>query len=112
MRAVSSEAQRRHATGRRRLLGSPDRPRAITSTSSSAPPGRCADRATTPRTSCRRRSLNVLKRPRLLRDDNEIGYLMRALRNTHASWYRTHRPPARRPPAARGRRASPTSRAT
>ncbi len=33
--------------------------------------------------------VNVLKRPRLLRDDNEIGYLMRALRNTHASWYRS-----------------------
>jgi RNA polymerase sigma-70 factor, ECF subfamily len=38
--------------------------------------------------------LNVLKRPRLLRDGNEIGYLMRALRNTWASRYRTlaHRP--------------------
>jgi RNA polymerase sigma-70 factor, ECF subfamily len=33
--------------------------------------------------------VNVLKRPRLLRDDNEIGYLMRALRNTYASRYRT-----------------------
>jgi RNA polymerase sigma-70 factor (ECF subfamily) len=32
--------------------------------------------------------LNVLKRPRLLRNDNELGYLMRALRNTYASWYR------------------------
>jgi RNA polymerase sigma-70 factor, ECF subfamily len=32
--------------------------------------------------------LNVLKRPRLLRDGNEIGYLMRALRNTWASRYR------------------------
>ena len=32
--------------------------------------------------------VNVLKRPRFLRDDNEIGYLMRALRNTHASRYR------------------------
>src|SRR5438067_2181876 len=37
---------------------------------------------------------NVLKRPRLLRDDNEIGYLLRALRNTHANHYRTS---ARRP---------------
>ena len=37
---------------------------------------------------------NVLKRPRRLRDDNEIGYLLRALRNTHASHYRTA---ARRP---------------
>ena len=37
---------------------------------------------------------NVLRRPRLLRDDNEIGYLLRALRNTHASRYRTA---ARRP---------------
>jgi RNA polymerase sigma-70 factor (ECF subfamily) len=33
--------------------------------------------------------VNVLKRPRLLRDDNEIGYLLRALRNTHANRYRT-----------------------
>ncbi len=32
--------------------------------------------------------LNVLKRPRLLRDGNELGYLMRALRNTYASRYR------------------------
>jgi RNA polymerase sigma-70 factor, ECF subfamily len=31
----------------------------------------------------------VLKRPRLLRDDNEIGYLLRALKNTHANRYRT-----------------------
>ncbi len=36
----------------------------------------------------------VLKRPRLLRDDNEIGYLLRALRNTYADRYRTA---ARRP---------------
>jgi RNA polymerase sigma-70 factor, ECF subfamily len=28
---------------------------------------------------------NVLKRPRLLRDGNEIGYLLRALRNTHTN---------------------------
>jgi RNA polymerase sigma-70 factor, ECF subfamily len=33
--------------------------------------------------------LNVLKRPRVLRDGNEIGYLLRALRNTHASGYRS-----------------------
>ena len=32
--------------------------------------------------------VNVLKRPRLLRDGNEIGYLLRALRNTYASRYR------------------------
>jgi RNA polymerase sigma-70 factor, ECF subfamily len=31
----------------------------------------------------------VLKRPRLIRNDNEIGYLMRALRNAYASWYRS-----------------------
>jgi RNA polymerase sigma-70 factor, ECF subfamily len=36
----------------------------------------------------------VLKRPRLLRGDNEIGYLLRALRNTYADRYRTA---ARRP---------------
>ncbi len=34
--------------------------------------------------------VNVLKRPRLLHNDNEIGYLMRALRNTYASWYRSN----------------------
>jgi RNA polymerase sigma-70 factor, ECF subfamily len=32
---------------------------------------------------------NVLKRPRLLRNDNEIGYLLRALRNTYSSRYRS-----------------------
>ena len=39
--------------------------------------------------------LNVLKRPRLLREGNELGYLMRALRNTYASRYRraAHRRP-------------------
>jgi RNA polymerase sigma-70 factor (ECF subfamily) len=36
----------------------------------------------------------VLTRPRLLRNDNEIGYLLRALRNTYADRYRTA---ARRP---------------
>jgi RNA polymerase sigma-70 factor, ECF subfamily len=38
--------------------------------------------------------LNVLKRPRLLRDGNELGYLLRALRNTYSSRYRVA---ARRP---------------
>jgi RNA polymerase sigma-70 factor, ECF subfamily len=38
--------------------------------------------------------VNVLKRPRLLRDDNELGYLLRALRNTYANRYRSA---ARRP---------------
>jgi RNA polymerase sigma-70 factor, ECF subfamily len=32
--------------------------------------------------------LNVLKRPRLVRNRDEIGYLLRALRNTYASRYR------------------------
>jgi RNA polymerase sigma-70 factor, ECF subfamily len=36
----------------------------------------------------------VLKRPRLLRSDNEVGYLLRALRNTNAS---RHRVAMRRP---------------
>ena len=31
----------------------------------------------------------VLQRPRWIRNHNEIGYLMRALRNTYASRYRT-----------------------
>jgi RNA polymerase sigma-70 factor, ECF subfamily len=38
--------------------------------------------------------LNVLKRPRFLRDGNELGYLLRALRNTHANH---HRAASRRP---------------
>ncbi len=33
--------------------------------------------------------LNILKRPRVLRDGNEIGYLLRALRNTYSSRYRS-----------------------
>src|SRR5205807_9525105 len=33
--------------------------------------------------------LNVLKRPRVLRDGGELGYLLRALRNTYSSRYRT-----------------------
>lgn len=33
--------------------------------------------------------VGVLKRPRWLRDGNEIGYLLRALKNTYASRYRT-----------------------
>jgi RNA polymerase sigma-70 factor, ECF subfamily len=39
--------------------------------------------------------VNVLKRPRFLRDDNEIGYLLRAMRNTHAN---RHHAASRRPP--------------
>jgi len=38
--------------------------------------------------------VNVLKRPRFIRDGNEIGYLLRALRNTYSSRYRSA---ARRP---------------
>ncbi len=34
--------------------------------------------------------VNVLKRPRLLRDDNEIGYLLRALKNTYVSRHRSN----------------------
>ena len=37
---------------------------------------------------------NVLKRPRLLRDGNELGYLLRALKNMHTNRFRTA---ARRP---------------
>src|SRR5690242_4506354 len=33
--------------------------------------------------------LNVLKRPRVLRGGNEVGYLLRALRNTYSSHYRS-----------------------
>src|SRR3954468_19265527 len=38
--------------------------------------------------------VNLLKRPRFLRDGDEVGYVLRALRNTHASRYRSA---ARRP---------------
>ena len=38
--------------------------------------------------------LRVLKRPRFVRRDHELGYLLRALRNTYYSW---HRAAARRP---------------
>ena len=37
----------------------------------------------------------VLTRPRLLRSGDDAGYLLRALRNTHAN---RHRAAARRPP--------------
>ncbi|HEY2258718.1 MAG TPA: RNA polymerase sigma factor [Solirubrobacteraceae bacterium] len=42
--------------------------------------------------------VNVLKRPRMLQDGNELGYLLRALRNTHAS---RHRATLRRPSTRR-----------
>jgi RNA polymerase sigma-70 factor (ECF subfamily) len=32
--------------------------------------------------------VNLLKRPRFLRDGDEVGYVLRTLRNTHASRYR------------------------
>ncbi|MGZ4305913.1 MAG: RNA polymerase sigma factor [Solirubrobacteraceae bacterium] len=32
--------------------------------------------------------VKILKRPRLVRGDSDAGYLIRALKNTHASWYR------------------------
>jgi RNA polymerase sigma-70 factor, ECF subfamily len=41
--------------------------------------------------------VNVLRRPRFVRDGDEVGYLLRALRNTHASRYRS----AMRRPAVR-----------
>jgi RNA polymerase sigma-70 factor (ECF subfamily) len=41
--------------------------------------------------------VNVLKRPRVLRDSNELAYLLRALKNTHANRYRA----ALRRPATR-----------
>lgn len=31
----------------------------------------------------------VLARPRWLRDDDDLGYLLRSLRNTHRNWVRT-----------------------
>ncbi len=33
--------------------------------------------------------VKILKRPRLVRGDTDVGYLVRALKNTHASWYRS-----------------------
>ena len=33
--------------------------------------------------------VKILKRPRIVRGDTDLGYLVRALKNTHASWYRS-----------------------
>ena len=33
--------------------------------------------------------VKILKRPRLVRGDTDVGYLVRALKNMHASWYRS-----------------------
>ena len=33
--------------------------------------------------------VKILKRPRVVRGDTDVGYLVRALKNTHASWYRS-----------------------
>jgi RNA polymerase sigma-70 factor (ECF subfamily) len=42
--------------------------------------------------------VQVLRRPRLIRSDDDLGYLLRALRNTHAT---RHRAAMRRPITAR-----------
>ena len=53
-----------------------------TSTGSTGPPGRSRARARMPRTSSRRRTRACSRRPRLLRNEDDLGYLLRALRNT------------------------------
>lgn len=51
---------------------------------------------------------NVLARPRLLRNENEVGYLLRAPRNTHAN---RHRAAARLPPTVPLHETDPGCRA-
>ncbi len=48
-------------------------------------PGRCAAIVTRRRTSCRTPTPAVLARPRFLRGSDDLGYLLRALRNTQVS---------------------------
>ena len=67
-----------------------------TSIGSTGRRGRCAARARRPRTSSRRRSPRVLRKPRILRSEDDLGYLLRVLRNTFIS---TRRAAARRPQA-------------
>jgi RNA polymerase sigma factor (sigma-70 family) len=62
----------------------------ITSTGFTGRPGRSADPARKRRTSFRRRT-RVLARPRLLRHEDDLGYLLRALRNTFLNQKRTER---------------------
>ena len=53
----------------------------------------------------------VLARPRLLRNDDDLGYLLRALRNTFLNQKRTEAAPApSRPAARRSSISSPTRR--
>ena len=75
----------------------PRGPAEITWIACTARRGRCAGRARTPRTSCRTRSTRVLARPRIVRGDDDLGYLLRVLRNTFIS---TRRTAGRRPIAA------------
>ena len=63
--------------------------RATTSTGSTGRPGRSAARARTPRTSCRRPTRACSPGPRLLRNEDDLGYLLRALRNTFLNQKRT-----------------------
>ena len=58
------------------------------STRSTARRGLCADRGTTPRTSFRTRWSTCSSARACCASDNELGYLLRALRNTYNSRYR------------------------
>ena len=69
-------------------------------------PGRCAGIARRRRTSCRTPTPHVLARPRWLRGSDDLGYLLRALRNTQVSRARAARPPAADDRAGRARRAA------
>ena len=59
-----------------------------TSTACSGRHGRSAVIPTTPRTWCQETYARVLARPRLLRRGDEIGYLLKVLRNLHVSRHR------------------------
>ena len=55
--------------------------------------------------------VQVLRKPRLLRSDNDLGYLMRVLRNTYYSRYRSEaRRPRDRSSSRGGRSVSPPPR--
>lgn len=69
----------------------------IISIASTPPDGRCADRARTRRTSSKETYARVLSRSRLLRDPDDLGYLLRTLRNAFLDQMRQR---GRRPVAA------------
>ena len=62
---------------------------ATTWTGCIAQPGVYAAHARMPRTLFRKPTPRVLRRPRLLRSEDDLGYLLKVLRNTYFSAHRT-----------------------